>query len=380
LRILMITFDFHPTVGGIQTRTENYVRNLTKMKHEVILVHLLNPRVLQTYFGSLPVRNKVRGEKYLGATVYRYPSRVKFLFQVFSNVTRTVKSTSIDVLHVISGGTTPIGLLFLFYGKIKGVKTAVSFYGKDILSSKHNLLDILIMRFSMFLADNIGVNSRATSRLIPKMLRNKVSILYPGVDIRALKLSESQRRVNEEGKRILFVGRLVWRKSVHELLQAFKLVLREVPNAKLIIVGDGIQKESLLKLAKKLDIQSKVEFTGFLIGDDLWNKYNECDVFVMPSKEVRMDTEGFGMVFLEAGLFKKPSIGTWCGGIPEAVLHEKTGILVPQSNVKALKDAIQLLLTNDDLAEKLGQNAYDRVVSEFTWEKATLRLLKMYQQ
>lgn len=375
----MVTFDFHPTVGGIQTRTKNYVRNLSKMKNEVILVHLLNPRVLQTYFGSLPQGVKVRGEKYLGATVYRYPSRVKFLFQVFFNVTRTLRNTPIDVIHVVSGGTTPIGLLFLFYGKIKGIKTGVSFYGKDILSSKHNLLDILIMRFSMFFADRIGVNSRATSRLILKMFRNKVSILYPGVDVQALKPFESQKRVDKKEKVILFVGRLVWRKSVHELLQAFKLVLREVPKAKLIIVGDGIQREALLKLTKKLGIQSKVEFTGFLVGEELWKKYHECDIFVMPSKETGMDTEGFGMVFLEAGLLKKPSIGTWCGGIPEAVIHEKTGILISQGDVRALKDAIQLLLTNENLAEKLGQNAYNRVVSEFTWEKATLRLLKMYQ-
>ena len=375
----MITFDFHPTVGGIQTRTENYVRNLTKMKNKVILVHLLNPRVLQAYFGSLPQGDKVRGEKDFGATVYRYPSRVKFLFRVFFSVTRTIKNTPVDVIHVVSGGTTPIGLLFLIYGKIKGIKTGVSFYGKDILSCKHNLLDILITRLSMFFADRIGVNSRATSRLIPKMFVNKVSILYPGVDVQALRSSESQKRVDRKEKTILFVGRLVWRKSVHELLQAFKLVLEEVPNAKLVIVGDGIQMEELVKLANTLGIQSKVEFTGFLVGEELWKKYHECDIFVMPSKETGMDTEGFGMVFLEAGLFKKPSIGTWCGGIPEAVLHEKTGILIPQGDISALKDAILLLLMNEDLAEKLGQNAHNRIVSDFTWEKATLRLLKMYQ-
>ena len=86
----MVTFDFHPTVGGIQTRTKYYVRNLGKMKNEVILVHLLNPRVLQTYFGSLP-QDEVRGEKYLGATVYRYPSRVKFLFRVFFNVIKKLE-------------------------------------------------------------------------------------------------------------------------------------------------------------------------------------------------------------------------------------------------------------------------------------------------
>ncbi|UCB60396.1 MAG: glycosyltransferase family 4 protein [Candidatus Bathyarchaeota archaeon] len=373
----MVTFDFHPTLGGIQTRVKSYVRNLVNAKNQVILVHLLNPRVLQKHFGLVNPR-KVQPQMFLGATVLRFPSRVKYIFQVFFAVIGAIKKTEVDVIHVISGGTTPIGLLFLFYGKMRGIRTGVSFYGKDILSSKHNLLDILIMRFSMFLSSRIGVNSRSTSKLIPKIFRNKTSILYPGVDTRALKSIRKAKEAPNNEKVILFVGRLVWRKSVHELLLAFQMVLKEISGAKLVIVGDGLQRKALEKLSRKLGVQSKVEFTGFLEGKELWERYNQCDIFVMPSKDNRGDTEGFGMVFLEAGLFKKPSIGTWCGGIPEAVLNNTTGLLIQQGDVEALKDAIKLLLTNSELAERLGRNAYNRIMAEFTWEKATGRLLNMY--
>jgi len=380
LNFLWITFDFPPTVGGIQTRAKNYIKNLTKMKNKVIVVHLLNPRVLQRYFGALAHGNETCVDKYLGATVYRYPSSVKNVFQVFFKTIKFLKNTRIDVIHIISGANTPAGLLFLIYGKIKGMKTGVSCYGKDILSSRHNPLDILLLRSSMFLADRIGANSKATSRLVPKTFRHKVTFLYPGVDVQALRKFENWRGVDKKEKLVLFVGRLVWRKSVHDLLQAFKRVLEKVPEAKLVVVGDGPQREALINLTQKLGIQDKVEFTGTLVGEELWKKYQECDVFVMPSKETRMDMEGFGVVFLEAGLFGKPSIGTWSGGISEAVIQGETGILIPQGDIVDLKNAIELLLTNEDLARRLGQNAYNRVISEFTWEKATLRFLKMYQQ
>lgn len=379
MNILIVTFNFPPTIGGMQTRAKNYIRNLTRMKNKVLVVHLLTPEVLQTYFGALNQIGGVYAENYLGATVYRHPSSVKNLFQAFFKTVKAITNIRIDVIHALSGAYTPIGLLFLIYGRMKRIKTGASFYGKDILSSKHSLLDILFLRFSMLLANKIGVNSKATLRFIPKMFAHKVTILYPGVDIQALKQAGTAETSGKKGKTLLFVGRLVWRKSVHELLQAFKHVLERFPETRLIIVGDGPQREALFDLAHKLKIQNKVQFTGFLVGRELWKKYQECDVFVMPSKETRMDTEGFGMVFLEAGLFKKPLIGTWSGGIPEAVIHGKTGILIPQGDIPALENAIERLLTDEDLAKRLGQNAYDRVISEFTWEKATLRLLEMYQ-
>lgn len=382
----MITFDFPPAVGGIPTRASNYAKHLVKMKNNVVVVHLLDSRVLKTYFGETSETDKVCVEDFFGATVYRYPLKVKKFFRFILKTIEVIKSSHINAIHIMSGGETPVGPLFLMYGKVKGLKTGVSFYGRDILSSRRNLLDILMMRFSMFIADKIGANSVATSRLMPKTVQHKITILYPGVDLQVLARFKRKRRtiMGAKEKTVLFVGRLVWRKSVHEVLQAFKWIQEKVPKTKLIIVGDGPQRNALFDLAQKLGIQDKVEFTGTLVEDELWEKYRECDVFVMPSKSFhcrgRGDMEGFGMVFLEAGLFKKPSIGTWTGGIPEAVLHEKTGILIPEGDVAALKDAMMLLLTNEDLAKRLGENAYNRVLSKFTWEKATLRFFSMWNE
>jgi phosphatidylinositol alpha-1,6-mannosyltransferase len=348
------------------------------MRHNVVVVHLLNPKVLQTYFENFDRRKGYDAKKEFGAVVYRFPSSVKNVFRVFFTVLKATKKTKIDVVHIFSGAYTPIGLLFLLYGKLKRKKNGISLYGKDILSSKHSPVDIILLRISLLLPEKIGVNSKATANLLPKSVHGKISILYPGVDLTMQRISKKPEKPQSE-KRILFVGRLVGRKGAHELLQAFKHLQNEMPNIKLVIVGDGPQRRSLEKSAKDLEIEHKVEFAGTLVGEPLFRKYSECDLFVMPSKTFSQDVEGFGMVFLEASLFRKPAIGTWSGGIPEAVVDGRTGLLVEPGNVDELRKAMRLLLTDEVLAKRLGESAYKRTVTQFTWEKAASEFLKMYE-
>ena len=99
----------------------------------------------------------------------------------------------------------------------------------------------------------------------------------------------------------------------------------------------------------------------------------------MPSKTTRVDVEGFGTVFLEAGLFGKPSIGTTSGGIPEAIDDGETGLLVPEGDVRLLSQALEKLLLNPGLSQRLGQNARKRVIEGFTWEIASERLVSMLE-
>ncbi|MEM3466320.1 MAG: glycosyltransferase family 4 protein, partial [Candidatus Jordarchaeales archaeon] len=264
------------------------------------------------------------------------------------------------------------------YGLLKGCKVGVSLFGKDYLASRPNPAYFLPLLFSLLLAQRIGVNSKSTLSLIPKALRRKARILYPGVDVEALEKAIEESSKHGEGETILFVGRMVRRKGPDLLLKAFAMLLKEHPDAWLVMVGDGPFLSSLKDLARQLKLEDRVEFTGALRGKPLYSRYAECDVFVMPSRQTATDVEGFGMVFLEAGFFGKPSVGTRTGGIPEAVLDGETGILVPQDDVGALQDALSLLLKDKAFAKRLGEKARERVLSEFTWEKATLRFIDLF--
>ncbi|MBO3754985.1 MAG: glycosyltransferase family 4 protein [Candidatus Brockarchaeota archaeon] len=375
MKFLLVTFDFPPSVGGIQTRVENYVKNLVRLGHEVTLVHLVEPEEWRTYFEKTGRRMIV--EQVHGATVIRFKYLFKDTFKIFLTVARSF-SRRPDVVHVFSGINLIIGNLFLVYGLLKGCKIGSSLFGKDYLASRPNPAYFLPLLFSLLLAQRIGVNSKSTMSLVPRALRGKARILYPGVDVEVLEKAMWELLKQGEGETILFVGRMVRRKGPDLLLKAFAMLLKDHPNAKLVMVGDGPFLSSLKDLARQLKLENKVEFTGALRGKALYSKYAECDVFAMPSRQTAIDVEGFGMVFLEAGFFGKPSVGTRTGGIPEAVLDGETGILVPQDDVNALRDALSLLLKNRQLARRLGEKARERVLSEFRWEKATLRFLMMF--
>jgi glycosyltransferase involved in cell wall biosynthesis len=176
---------------------------------------------------------------------------------------------------------------------------------------------------------------------------------------------------------ILFVGRLVKRKGVADLIDAFKLLLSDLPDARLEIVGDGPEKPVLERLVADLGLKDNVTFTGSLRGGALYERFRNCDVFAMPSKTMADDVEGFGTVFLEAGLFGKPSVGTFSGGIPEAVVDETTGLLVSEGSVSELASALKRILQDPALGRELGLNARKRVLAEFTWEKTTRQLTEI---
>jgi len=120
-----------------------------------------------------------------------------------------------------------------------------------------------------------------------------------------------------------------------------------------------------------------VTFFGSLRGTPLVERYQLCDVFAMPSRTLKDDVEGFGTVFLEAGLFGKPCVGTYSGGIPDAILDGETGLLVKEGDQKQLANALRTILTDKALATRLGACARERVLSQFTWAETTGQLVQI---
>jgi phosphatidylinositol alpha-1,6-mannosyltransferase len=227
---------------------------------------------------------------------------------------------------------------------------------------------------SNLLSKRIVTNSRFTASLLPLLALRKSTVLYPGVDPA---LGESGNATSRDNKRILFVGRLVRRKGVDDLIAAFRLVKEAIPDVSLEVVGDGPEMSRLQHLASELGLAGSVAFLGTLRGMALYERFRECDVFAMPSRTLEDDVEGFGTVFLEAGLFGRPSVGTYSGGIPEAVLDGVTGILVKEGDASALANALKTLLVNRELSRELGDNARKRVLQDFTWHEGTNTLVKI---
>ena len=132
-----------------------------------------------------------------------------------------------------------------------------------------------------------------------------------------------------------------------------------------MVAGDGWEKEALVGLADSLGVGDKVTFLGFQSSHELRELYSQCDIFVMPS----VWPEPFGMVGLEAGLFRKPVISFNVGGVSDWLTDGENGLLLSKPDLNLLTEAINKLSADPDLRQRLGDNGFSRVKSQFNLER-----------
>ena len=151
-------------------------------------------------------------------------------------------------------------------------------------------------------------------------------------------------------------------KGIDSVIRALSEISRAVPDVAYDVVGDGDDRLRLEALAREQGVSDRVQFRGRLWPDELVDAYRACSLFVMPSSK-----EGFGIVFLEAALFGKPSLAGRHGGTPEVVEDGVTGVLVELEDVPGIAASITRLLEDDEARSKLGSAATKRLEEKFTY-------------
>jgi len=174
-------------------------------------------------------------------------------------------------------------------------------------------------------------------------------------------------------KIVLFVGRLVYEKGIHILINAVPKVLSKV-NAKFIIVGSGYMKEQLLSIVRSMGLEHKVFFEGFVDENTLLKLQKCSDVSVVPSL-----FEPFGIVALEAMAAKSPVVVSDTGGLAEIVEHDITGVKVFPNNPDSLAWGITKVLLDDNYRKLIKENAYRKIQEKYDWEKIAQQTKKLYE-
>ena len=183
-----------------------------------------------------------------------------------------------------------------------------------------------------------------------------------------------QRYAKNGEKIVAFVGRLVHDKGVHVLVGAVPKVLTTMPKVNFVIVGEGGMKDYLSKEAWDFGVADHVFFAGFVDEETLISIYRASDIAVFPSLY-----EPFGITALEAMAAKTPVIVTDTGGLAEIVEHEKTGIKVYVDNSDSLAWGILRVLKNPDVAKRIRENGYQKVLREYDWNAIAERTMKVYE-
>ncbi|HTK59797.1 MAG TPA: glycosyltransferase [Candidatus Baltobacteraceae bacterium] len=216
----------------------------------------------------------------------------------------------------------------------------------------------------------VGI-STALTRRAEKLGAKRTMTIPNGVDFSHL--AKVPRGVKEP-HRVVTVARLSPEKGLPFLIDAIKLARHTVEDATLAIVGGGALEAELKALVEERSLQDVVKFLGALPNAEAMAEVAKSGVFVLPSLG-----EGLGIVLLEAQALDVPVIGTDVGGIPDVIEHEKTGLLVPPSDAKAIAAAIVRVLTEPGLGARLAAGAKERL-AKFDWDKIAERYAALYQE
>ncbi|NHV46012.1 MAG: glycosyltransferase family 4 protein [Candidatus Verstraetearchaeota archaeon] len=204
---------------------------------------------------------------------------------------------------------------------------------------------------------------------------NKIVRIYNGIDPNSLLPSNNVNRrkyAEDYEKIVLFVGRLVYEKGPHILIEAANILRRN--DIKFLFVGEGSMKPYLLELGKKLGLSEKLYFLGHIPDDILYAIYKMASVAVFPSLY-----EPFGIVALEAMALGTPVIASAVGGLNEIIINGYNGIKVTPGSAYELAEAIVKIIDDPSLSKKLIENAKN-FVKNFTWEKAAEETIKLYEE
>jgi glycosyltransferase involved in cell wall biosynthesis len=276
----------------------------------------------------------------------------------------------------------PQGLVAVMAKKLFGAKVLVTVHAGDVFPLKSGLMRAL-SAWTLRNADAVTVNSVATGDAVRRVADVPMRIIPMGVDLKMFSSKGSSSGIRKkygiDGKMILFVGRLAEKKGVSYLISALAKIKKSCPDCKLLIVGDGPDKPLLEKQAAEQAPKDSVIFAGSIPKEKLPAFYHSADVFVLPSIVAKSgDTEGLGVVLLEAIAAGVPVVASNVGGIPDIIIDKKTGLLVEQKSPEEISMAVVSLLRNPQKGESLSGAALEHVRKNYSWEKVSKDFSEIY--
>lgn len=374
--ILVITELFMPTKGGTAVWFDEVYQRLGGKE-----IHVVTAQVPDANAHDQRQLNTIHRLK-LERTRWLRPESLAMYLKLFLKCVSLMITHRFDAVH--AGRVLPEGLVGWCAARIFRKPLVVYAHGEEITTWRDNG-KFKAMVFTYTHADKVIANSEFTQRELVKLgvAENNIVLIHPGVDIErfrpGLPFDDLRRSVgcNNAGQLILSVGRLSRRKGFDQTIRCVAQLLPEHPGLHYAIIGTGEDQQYLTDLAREHRVEEQVHFLGHVSVEDLPRWYNAADVFVMPNREIDGDTEGFGMVFIEASACGTPVIAGQAGGTESSVNEGVSGYRVDGTVIEPLADRLKLLLDENGNGGQLGKQGREWVANHFAWEKVALKTSKI---
>lgn len=368
---IVLALEWHPSsIGGVQSHVRDLAFNLSKLGHEVFII------------SKNSSSNGIRGAIVQNNTFKLYtiessaPFSTMITLSTLDQLKMLIRKIDPDIVHA-HHAFTPIPLLSLHFAETYNIPRILTNHSITIGYEYERLWKVssyilLPYRYYISKAQTIISVSRAADKFISKFVGKDVRrvVIPNGVDTERFKPPKKEPTTPT----ILFIGRLVYRKGVHVLLKAFSLVVREEPDAKLVIAGKGYMMSILKTLAAKYGIRDKVVFKGYVVEESKIELYRRSSIVVVPS----IFGESFGIVAIEAMASGRPVIASSVGGLQEIVSDGKDGFLVRPNSFKELAEKITILLQDKDLHKRMAVHARAKAENMYSWKRITGLILGEY--
>ena len=371
MRTLLLTQDYPPAVGGIQTFARELASRLGLRSPDLRVLAPAHPgdRAFDSRSGVAATRVRCRPE-WLAVAVL--PVLIR----------HAVFRRADAAFHMQWQVAVPSLLIRALCGRPRRI--VVMAHGRELL---HNPVPGgvarriygLLRRWTLKNSDRLCANSRFTAGLLEAggVAAGRIAVVGCGTDPDRYfpgDCGAARRRLNLRGGRILFtLCRLTPHKGIDTAIRAVAR-LGDIQDLLYLVGGTGQDRERLATLAAELGVGKRVRFLGKVEEGKVADYYRACDLFAMLSRREGADVEGLGIAFLDAAACGRPVLGTRSGGIPDAVDHGRTGFLVDPGNADEAAAAMRRLLTDRGYAERLGRQGRSRVEGGFTWELVCARV------
>jgi phosphatidylinositol alpha-1,6-mannosyltransferase len=363
--VLFVTNDFGPRAGGIET----------------FIIGLIERRPFGetiVYTSSQPNSEQYDADWLTNYGVHIIRDRSKILLptpRVLFHLKKLIRNEGITTAAF--GAAAPLGLLSAGM-KSAGVKRTVALtHGHEVWWAKVFPFNLLLRRIGSTV-DVLTYLGEFTRNAISKGLSAKAQSamvkIAPGIDVdHFIPTDASVLRESlgiAEKKVIVSVGRLVHRKGQDHLIEAMSEILKSVPSAHLLLVGEGPYREHLQKLVTENKLETAVTFIGRIQYKELPMYICAGNIFAMPSRSrlMGLEVEGLGIVYLEASACGLAVLAGNSGGAPDAVVQNKTGLVVDGTDNKQIASAAIELLTNVESSQKMGMAGRQWIVDNWRWE------------
>ena len=374
--VLFVTNDFGPRAGGIET----FVIGLIERR----------PFGQTIVYTSAQAGSEAYDQAWkanFGVTVIR--DRAKILLptpRVAQNLARIVKESNIQVAAF--GAAAPLGLLSASMKRAGVRKTVALTHGHEVWWAKVFPFNYALRKIgtSVDSLTYLGeFTQQAISKSLSKAAAQKMVKIAPGIDVDHFSPQDStqlRKELKIDDKRVIVsVGRLVHRKGQDHLIQAMPEILKRVPDAHILMVGQGPYLSHLKKLVQELNLVDHVSFIGRIQYAQLPQYICAGDIFAMPSRSrfFGLEVEGLGIVYLEASACGLPVIAGSSGGAPDAVLVGVTGMVVDGENNQEIAAGAIKLLQDLPASKAMGLAGREWIIENWRWEIWSDRFNKLLQ-